>query len=402
MKLYRCRICGETYLGSGKPSDCPFCGADQELIVLTEDYPEDVNRIEPTEAERTALEASIELERSNTRFYLAMAARKDNPKLTNAYMRLASIEAMHCSVFCKLAEAPKPADLMEAGEELGSWDADIDDSLRRETHASTLYAEFAGRATTPRLVEVWKEVSAIEADHIELDGITKRYSDRPRIRVTDDGPYLVTGDVPFAVQEIGCDENGRSAIWIEGAQYPHGESRSLCRCGRSSDKPRCDGSHVAADFDGTETASREPYAARADTLDGPGLVITDVKDLCAEARFCARRGGIWNTVANTDDLEVRDQVQEQAQLCPSGRYVPCDKESGQPLEPVLEPSLGLVEYPSLGVSGGIWVRAGIPVESADGHTYEVRNRVTLCRCGQSKNKPFCDGTHVDIGFNDEG
>ena len=175
MKLYRCRICGETYLGSGKPSDCPFCGADAELIVLTEDYPEDVNRIEPTETERTALEASIELERSNTRFYLAMAARKDNPKLTNAYMRLASIEAMHCSVFCKLAEVPKPADLMEAGEELGSWDADIDDSLRRETHASTLYAEFAGRATTPRLVEVWKEVSAIEADHIELDGIAKRY-----------------------------------------------------------------------------------------------------------------------------------------------------------------------------------------------------------------------------------
>src|SRR5659263_392698 len=84
-------------------------------------------------------------------------------------------QAMHCSVFCKLAEAPKPADLMEAGEELGSWEADIDDSLRRETHASTLYAEFAGRATTPRLVEVWKEVSAIEADHIELDGIAKRY-----------------------------------------------------------------------------------------------------------------------------------------------------------------------------------------------------------------------------------
>ncbi len=31
-------------------------------------------------------------------------------------------------------------------------------------------------------------------------------------------------------------------------------------------------------------------------------------------------------------------------------------------------------------------------------TLEVRNRVTLCRCGQSKNKPLCDGTHAAAGF----
>ena len=175
MKMYRCRVCGETYLGSEAPSDCPFCGADRELIVDTGDYPEDINAVQLTEGERADLDTAIELERSNTRFYLAMAQRDDNPTLANAYKRLAAVEAEHCLLFCKLSEQPNPADLREPSEELGSWDADIDESALREHQASDLYAQFAGRAISPRLHEVWTAVSAIEADHIELDTLAKRY-----------------------------------------------------------------------------------------------------------------------------------------------------------------------------------------------------------------------------------
>ena len=175
MKLYRCRICGETYLGHGVPTECPFCGADADYIVLTEEFPEDINAVQLTEVERADLETAIGIELSNTRFYLAMAARKDNPKLASAYKRLARVEAEHCSVFSKLAGMPKPADLTEPGEELGGWELDIDESLRRENRASALYAEFAGRATSPRLAEVWTAVSRVEATHIELDGEAKRY-----------------------------------------------------------------------------------------------------------------------------------------------------------------------------------------------------------------------------------
>jgi CDGSH-type Zn-finger protein len=46
------------------------------------------------------------------------------------------------------------------------------------------------------------------------------------------------------------------------------------------------------------------------------------------------------------------------------------------------------------------VRGGIRIVSATGEVYEVRNRVTLCRCGSSRNKPFCDGTHVRTRFSD--
>ena len=41
-----------------------------------------------------------------------------------------------------------------------------------------------------------------------------------------------------------------------------------------------------------------------------------------------------------------------------------------------------------------------PITGADGHAWEVRNRVALCRCGHSKNKPFCNGAHASMKFKD--
>lgn len=175
MRMYRCRICGETYLGSAPPAMCPFCGAHTEFMIDPADYPADINDVQLTEVERADLETAIDLELSNTRFYLAMSRREDNPALANAYKRLAAVESEHCSLFCKIARVPKPADLREPGDELGSWDADIDESARRERRASALYDEFAGRATSERLLEVWLTVSAVESDHIELDALAKTY-----------------------------------------------------------------------------------------------------------------------------------------------------------------------------------------------------------------------------------
>lgn len=52
------------------------------------------------------------------------------------------------------------------------------------------------------------------------------------------------------------------------------------------------------------------------------------------------------------------------------------------------------------VDGPYRVRGGVPVVGADGRRYEVRERQTLCRCGSSRNKPFCDGSHWYAGFRD--
>ena len=222
-------------------------------------------------------------------------------------------------------------------------------------------------------------------------------TDDMKVTVTKDGPYLVEGSVPLAKQTIVADADGDSIGWQQGDVYEAKPSVALCRCGQSQDKPFCDGTHVKVGFDGTETASREPYLTQAVEQDGPSVILTDAQPLCAFARFCDVAGQVWNLVEQPGEDAARQTVLE-AGLCPSGRLVAWDRGTRRAIEPEFEPSIGLVDDPNEGVAGPIWVRGGIPITGADGETYEVRNRVTLCRCGASQNKPFCDASHASIGF----
>lgn len=174
MKMYRCRICGETYLGSEPPSQCPFCGAHREYLVDTTEFPEDINNVQLTEVERNDVMTAIELEHANTRFYLGMGTHKaDNPKLASAYKRLAKIELEHAELFCKLAGVPLPASIKDPADVDNDWCSNIEESIGREQHASRFYAEVSLRATNERIKEVFAAVSEIEADHIDLDGVAK-------------------------------------------------------------------------------------------------------------------------------------------------------------------------------------------------------------------------------------
>lgn len=214
----------------------------------------------------------------------------------------------------------------------------------------------------------------------------------PKIITSKNGPYLVSGGIPLAKQIIGVDAAGYSYEWRGGKKYPSKDNYALCRCGQSKNKPFCDGTHIKVNFNGTETASREPYLDQAERIDGPALELTDAQELCAAARFCDRAGGIWNLTQQSMDSEAKRIAIEEAGNCPSGRLVVWDKK-GKAIESKFEPSIGLTEDSQEGVRGPIWVRGGIPVESADGSTYEIRNRVALCRCGRSSNKLFCNGSH---------
>jgi len=217
-----------------------------------------------------------------------------------------------------------------------------------------------------------------------------------RIKVTKDGPYIVSGRVPLSVERVVIGSDGEPERWEKGSDYPERDTYALCRCGQSKQQPFCDGSHAKTGFDGTETARRGAYLENVEKTSGPTLDLTWSQELCSVARFCHRGAEAWAYTEHSDDPEARKTAVEEACDCPSGSLVAWDKKTGGALEPDFAQSVSLIERPPEGLIGPIWVKGGIPVESADGFVYEKRNRVTLCRCGRSGNKPFCDGRHLEF------
>ena len=221
-----------------------------------------------------------------------------------------------------------------------------------------------------------------------------------KIKIIQGGPYIVSGNIPLEEKIIQPHSPG--VVYEQGKSYPREEEYALCRCGKSRNMPFCDGHHEKVHFKGDETASRESFLQRAEILYGPELDLADDEDLCAFARFChGKNGNSWELVLRSDDPVCRAEAIKTITECPAGRLVAFDKETGESIEPVYEPSIVILQDPSRYCSGPAWVRGGIPIESSDGTCYEIRNRVTLCRCGHSRNKPFCDAMHVSKGFLDK-
>ena len=222
-----------------------------------------------------------------------------------------------------------------------------------------------------------------------------------KVKILDKGPYLVYGNPPLATQHIVQNEMGESWDFEEGQRFStEAEPTSLCRCGASKSKPYCDGSHAKHRWKSRLTAHPEALLDNIEITSGDELTLTDNPRYCVFARFCDAGGGVWAATETSFDIVSRRQAIRQASLCPSGRLMIWGNGSDLPFERHYEPSLGLIEDDALRVSGGLWVRGGIRIEREDGTPYEVRNRSVLCRCGESANKPYCDGSHASLHWSD--
>jgi len=209
------------------------------------------------------------------------------------------------------------------------------------------------------------------------------------------GPLMVKGGVPLVRKSDVQSEHGEPLTWKTSEPLTDKGTYALCRCGASDNKPFCDGSHTAAGFEGVDSADASAYADRANELGGTNLTVSDDRSICVHAGFCGNRHtNVWKQVADTDDSMVRLAVINEIEKCPSGALTYRLDGDDADTEPDIPTQIGVI------ADGPLWVGGGIPVTTSEGVELEVRNRVTLCRCGASGNKPLCDGSHKEAGFAD--
>jgi CDGSH-type Zn-finger protein len=172
---------------------------------------------------------------------------------------------------------------------------------------------------------------------------------------------------------------------------------ALCRCGGSATKPFCDGTHKKNGFSGARLA---PAAGSGrDEYRGKKITIYDDRAICAHSGRCSDNlAAVFKYGAEPwidPDGGGVEAIIETVRKCPSG---------------ALSYALGDVEAPPLERNPGITVTKDGPYAvvgrialtgQAAGEEIAATECYALCRCGGSKNKPFCDGTHWSIGFRDD-
>jgi len=168
---------------------------------------------------------------------------------------------------------------------------------------------------------------------------------------------------------------------------------ALCRCGASSKKPFCDGTHVETGFTGERDGSEPLDRTRA--YEGAAITIHDNRRICSHAAECVHQlGSVFNRTARPwidPDGATPEAIIELIKRCPSGALT-YSMGGGSEVRDFddLPTAITVKKDGPLAVTGKVHLEGELQPPSA--------TRYELCRCGASKNKPFCDGTHAEIGF----
>lgn len=207
-------------------------------------------------------------------------------------------------------------------------------------------------------------------------------SNKAKIEASKNGPLMVS--------ELTNFNNSK------GKEIKHGESMALCRCGQSSNKPFCDGSHIKANFSDAKLAGREPN--KTDNYVGKDITIHDNRGVCSHAGHCTDNSPkVFRSNSSPwidPDGEETEKTKKTIKMCPSGA-LSYDSGNEHYKDQEREEAITIEKNGPYRVSGGL------EFIDRDGNQPESREHYCLCRCGASKNKPFCDGAHWHIGFKDE-
>ncbi|MBI4290443.1 MAG: CDGSH iron-sulfur domain-containing protein [Betaproteobacteria bacterium] len=209
----------------------------------------------------------------------------------------------------------------------------------------------------------------------------------PKIACLSNGPYYLLHDMtPAAVPNL-CREGGEPCATVRGV--------ALCRCGASKNKPFCDGTHGTIGFK-DRRVTEETQNRRVDYA-GKRITIHDNRGICSHAGFCTE--GLKSVFRMGEEPWIdpdgasAEEIIETVKKCPSGA-LSYSIENVEYRDQDREPMVTVTDDGPYAITGGIEL-IGVPFgEGASKEHY------TLCRCGASKNKPFCDGSHWEVEFTD--
>jgi CDGSH-type Zn-finger protein len=212
-----------------------------------------------------------------------------------------------------------------------------------------------------------------------------------RIQVAANGPYLVTN-----VHHL--------YDWL-GQGLPFRPQMALCRCGASAMRPLCDGSHARTGFTDAKDPDRVPD--HRDSYTGQQIAILDNRGICQHSGFCTDR---LATVFHQGEEPFvtasggrMDEMIRAVRDCPSGAlsYAVDGAEARDEADHhgTRDPTIEVTKDGPYRITGGIPLAGehGASVARGDGASQE---HYALCRCGHSRNKPFCSGMHYYTDFRD--
>jgi len=209
----------------------------------------------------------------------------------------------------------------------------------------------------------------------------------PKISVGNNGPYFLMQDMTAVPVPALRRASGEACATVRGV--------ALCRCGGSKRKPFCDGTHGQIGFKGTSSA--DPAKNKRDTYRGKRITIFDNRAICSHAGHCTdslksvfrMKEEPW---IDADGAKVEEIVATIGK-CPSGA-LSYAIDGVEAKAPAREPMITVTADGPYAITGGVEL---LGQTFGDGASQE---HYTLCRCGASKNKPFCDGSHWTVNFHD--
>lgn len=168
VKLFRCRICGDPYVGIAPPGRCPFCGAFQEFIIEANEYNETFD-VELNEKDKANAEKALEVEISNASFYFCAAEKTNDEEGKQLFKALGKVEAEHASIWKKILKLDK-VDIPTSDDCSEENQSNLKNSHERETKAIEFYKKAAAEAENERVKQLFEALVDVEKDHLELSG----------------------------------------------------------------------------------------------------------------------------------------------------------------------------------------------------------------------------------------